>query len=70
VTLSETVAKTFLRDALTSKQLRVEIWKPESGQGRKASKFKLETEVKLSLIHHLELTIDFASGIPWKLTSC
>jgi hypothetical protein len=45
VTLTESVAMTFLRDALTSKQLRVEIWKPENGQGRKASKFVLDKEV-------------------------
>ena len=47
VILSESVAMTFLRDALTSKQLRVEIWKPELGQGRKASKFVLDKEVNL-----------------------
>jgi hypothetical protein len=45
VTLSESVAMAFLRDALTSKQLKVEIWKPEAGQGKKSSKFVLEKEV-------------------------
>ncbi|OAX37509.1 DNA mismatch repair protein, partial [Rhizopogon vinicolor AM-OR11-026] len=44
VTLSHTLAHSFLRDALTSKQLRVEIWVPAPGQGRKASKFVLEKE--------------------------
>ncbi|KAG1850182.1 DNA mismatch repair protein [Suillus subluteus] len=44
VTLSLTLAHSFLRDALTSKQLRVEIWVPAPGQGRKASKFVLEKE--------------------------
>ncbi|KAJ8594960.1 hypothetical protein M405DRAFT_929851 [Rhizopogon salebrosus TDB-379] len=44
VTLSHTLAHSFLRDALTSKQLRVEIWIPAPGQGRKASKFVLEKE--------------------------
>ncbi|OJT02824.1 DNA mismatch repair protein msh-2 [Trametes pubescens] len=44
VTLSESLAKTFLRDALTSKQLKVEIWVPEAGQGKKATKFVLDKE--------------------------
>ncbi|KAG1815227.1 DNA mismatch repair protein [Suillus subaureus] len=44
VTLSHTLAHSLLRDALTSKQLRVEIWVPAPGQGRKASKFVLEKE--------------------------
>lgn len=45
VTLTVNAAKTFLRDALTAKQLKVEIWAPEPGQGKKATKFKLEKEV-------------------------
>ena len=49
VTMSNNVAKAFLRDALTAKQLRIEIWVPEPGQGKKTSKFKLEKEVRLSL---------------------
>ncbi|KAI0827097.1 DNA mismatch repair protein [Trametes gibbosa] len=44
VTLSESLAKSFLRDALTSKQLKVEIWAPEAGQGKKATKFVLDNE--------------------------
>ncbi|PIL27652.1 hypothetical protein GSI_10804 [Ganoderma sinense ZZ0214-1] len=44
VTLSESLAKSFLRDALTSKQLKVEIWAPEAGQGKKATKFILDKE--------------------------
>jgi len=43
-TLNATLAHGFLRDALTVKQLRVEIWAPASGQGRKASKFVLQKE--------------------------
>ena len=35
----------LLRDALTIKQLRVEIWVPEAGQGKKAVKFRLDKEV-------------------------
>ncbi|EGN92589.1 hypothetical protein SERLA73DRAFT_117197 [Serpula lacrymans var. lacrymans S7.3] len=46
VTLSHTLALSFLRDALTAKQLRVEIWKPAPGQTKKASKFVLEKEVR------------------------
>ncbi|KAI0937540.1 hypothetical protein AcV7_003542 [Taiwanofungus camphoratus] len=44
VTLTESTAKSFLRDALTSKQLKVEIWVPEPGQGKKATKFRLDKE--------------------------
>jgi DNA mismatch repair protein MSH2 len=44
VTLSYTLGHTFLREALTVKQLRVEIWVPAPGQGRKAAKFVLEKE--------------------------
>jgi DNA mismatch repair protein MSH2 len=44
--LSEAQAKAFLRDALTGKQLRVEIWIPEKGQSKKPSKFVLDKEVR------------------------
>lgn len=44
VTLNHTLGHTFLREALTVKQLRVEIWVPAPGQGRKASKFVLQKE--------------------------
>ncbi|KIK97618.1 hypothetical protein PAXRUDRAFT_824778 [Paxillus rubicundulus Ve08.2h10] len=44
VTLSYTLGHAFLREALTVKQLRVEIWVPAPGQGRKAAKFVLEKE--------------------------
>ncbi|KAH9941212.1 DNA mismatch repair protein [Epithele typhae] len=44
VTLNETLAKGFLREALTSKQLKVEIWKPKPGQGKKAVEFVLDKE--------------------------
>jgi DNA mismatch repair protein MSH2 len=36
----------LLRDALTSKQLKVEIWVPEAGQGKKCAKFRLDKEVR------------------------
>ncbi len=45
VSMKVSVAQTFLREALTTKQLRVEIWSPEPGQGKKSSKFKLDKEV-------------------------
>ncbi|KAF8217826.1 DNA mismatch repair protein [Mycena galopus ATCC 62051] len=44
VSLKASVAQTLLRDALTSKQLRVEIWVPEAGQGKKCTKFRLDKE--------------------------
>ena len=46
VILREVQAKTFLRDVLTSKQLRVEIWTPAPGQGKKCVKFELDKEVR------------------------
>ena len=47
VTMSVNVAKAFLRDALTARQMRVEIWVPEGGgTGKKGSKFKLDKEVR------------------------
>ena len=47
VTLSTNSAKTFLRDALTARQLKVEIYVPEAGQGKRATKFKLDKEVRV-----------------------
>jgi DNA mismatch repair protein MSH2 len=47
VILRESQAKTFLRDVLTTKQLRVEIWVPAPGQGKKSVKFILDKEVRL-----------------------
>jgi len=45
VSLKTSVAHMLLREALTSKQLRVEIWVPEAGQGKKSVKFRLDKEV-------------------------
>lgn len=45
VTLNYTLGHQFLREALTIKQLRVEIWVPAPGQGRKVAKFVLQKEV-------------------------
>ena len=47
VTLSANSAKTFLREALTTRQLKVEILVPEAGQGKRATKFKVDKEVRL-----------------------
>lgn len=44
VALKVSVAQTLLREALTTKQLRVEIWVPEPGQGKKQTKFRLDKE--------------------------
>ncbi|KAI0073650.1 DNA mismatch repair protein [Panus rudis PR-1116 ss-1] len=44
VTLSARSAKAFLREALTARQLKVEIWVPEAGQAKKATRFKLDKE--------------------------
>lgn len=55
VNLSLAVAKNFLREALTAKQLRVEIWTPEGGS-KKASKFQLSKKVWWSA--HQGLTPD------------
>jgi DNA mismatch repair protein MSH2 len=58
VTLRPTVATSFLREALTSRQLKVEIWVPEAGHGKKISKFKLDKEVRrVSRILLFQLTV-------------
>jgi DNA mismatch repair protein MSH2 len=49
VNLSHTVAKTFLREALTAKQLRIEIWIPEGGK-KNTSKFQISKKVQGSLL--------------------
>ncbi len=49
VSLSTNVAKAFLRDALTAKQLKVEIWVPEAGSGKKNTKFVLDKEASVQL---------------------
>ncbi|KAF8922254.1 muts domain V-domain-containing protein [Mucidula mucida] len=44
VSLRVNMAQMLLREALTARQLRVEIWDPEPGQGKKASRFRLDKE--------------------------
>lgn len=45
VSLKVSVAQMLLREALTSKQLRIEIYEPESGQGKKCTRFRLAKTV-------------------------
>jgi len=47
VLLKTTVALNFLRECLTIMQLRVEIWVPDAGQGKKCVKFHLDKKVIL-----------------------
>ncbi|PSR76174.1 hypothetical protein PHLCEN_2v8597 [Hermanssonia centrifuga] len=54
VTLSAASAKTFLRDALTTKQLKIEIWSPEAGQAKRATKFKLDKEASPGNLQDVE----------------
>ncbi|KAH9039589.1 DNA mismatch repair protein [Lactarius pseudohatsudake] len=57
VTLRPTVATSFLREALTSRQLKVEIWIPEAGHSKKVSKFKLDKEASPGNLQALEDTL-------------
>ncbi|KAJ6578594.1 DNA mismatch repair protein [Mycena sp. CBHHK59/15] len=61
VNLKSSVAQTLLRDSLTSKQLRVEIWVPESGQGKKCVKFRLDKEASPGNLQAVEELL-FGSG--------
>ncbi|KAG6821133.1 hypothetical protein H0H93_006472 [Arthromyces matolae] len=54
VALKTTVAQTLLREALTAKQLRVEIWEPEPGQGKRCAKFRLEKEASPGNLQEVE----------------
>ena len=49
LTLSMALAKGFLRDALTTRQMRVEIWESAGGMQRNASKWQLGKEVCAAL---------------------
>ncbi|GLB39260.1 putative component of the post-replicative DNA mismatch repair system (MMR) [Lyophyllum shimeji] len=54
VTLKVSVAQMLLREALTVKQLRIEIWEPEPGQGRKCAKFRLAKEASPGNLQEVE----------------
>ncbi|KAF9508136.1 hypothetical protein BS47DRAFT_1398014 [Hydnum rufescens UP504] len=53
VNLSHTVAKTFLREALTAKQLRIEIWVPEGGK-KNPSKFQISKKASPGNLQDVE----------------
>lgn len=67
--MNQMQATGFLRDALTSKQLRVEIWAQESS-GKKSAKgqFKLEKEVSCRTAFLLSAVLpnSFVVGVAWK----
>lgn len=68
VILKTTVAHILLREALTSKQLRIEIWAPQPGQGKKCAKFRLDKEVgKLRGHDSIRFYVHYL-GIAWELT--
>jgi hypothetical protein len=69
VKLSEAQAKAFLRDALTTKQLRVEIWEPEKGQGKRPSKFAVDKEVRGAFKNIFMRSRNYLQGIPRQFTS-
>jgi DNA mismatch repair protein MSH2 len=48
VTLKTSVAQSTLREALTIKQLKIEIWVQEAGAGKKSAQLKLDKEVSCS----------------------
>ncbi|KDR73457.1 hypothetical protein GALMADRAFT_100108 [Galerina marginata CBS 339.88] len=66
VSLKTSVAHILLRDALTTKQLRVEIWVPETGQGKKCVKFRLDKEASPGNLQAVEdllfVNSDFVSS--------
>jgi DNA mismatch repair protein MSH2 len=54
VTLSQTLAKEFLREALTAKQLRIEIWIPEGGAKKSATRFVLSKQASPGNLQDVE----------------
>jgi MutS domain I len=65
VTLSMTVAKTFLREALTTGQLRIEIWKGEGGK-KNASKYSLNKQVCCPSMPVEQIIIAVCIGFSWE----
>ena len=66
VTLSLNLAKEFLRDALTAKQLRIEIWVPEGGK-KSATRFVLSRQVSQSIGSGYELKVTNLQASPGNL---
>ncbi|PBK98891.1 DNA mismatch repair protein [Armillaria gallica] len=62
VSLKVSIAQMLLREALTTKQLRVEIWEPES-QGRKCSKYRLEKEASPGNLQAVEDLLFISSDL-------
>ncbi|KAH9477925.1 DNA mismatch repair protein msh-2 [Psilocybe cubensis] len=66
VSMKVSVAHMLLRDALTTKQLRVEIWVPDAGQGKKSVKFRLDKEASPGNLQAVEdllfVNSDFVSA--------
>lgn len=69
VTLSMTVAKTFLREALTTSQLRIEIWKGEGGK-KNASRYSLDKQVRSLSPPVQRIIMAKCIGLSWKPSRC
>ena len=68
VILRPNMATMMLRDALTTKQLKVEIWVPEPGQTKKSTKFRLDKEV--CILPYNSTSCLTGSGFARKSPSC
>ena len=64
-----TVAKTFLREALTTSQLRIEIWKGEGGK-KNASKYSLDKQVCCLSTPVQRIIMATYIGLSWKPSRC
>ncbi|WFD47055.1 MSH2 protein [Malassezia furfur] len=53
-TLSVSAAKSFLRDALTAKQLRIEIWSPNEGSGRRSGAWQISKQASPGNLQDVE----------------
>ena len=53
-TLSVSAAKSFLRDALTAKQLRIEIWAPNEGTGRRSGAWQISKQASPGNLQDVE----------------
>lgn len=53
-TLSVPAAKSFLRDALTAKQLRIEIWSPVDGSGRRSGSWQISKQASPGNLQEVE----------------
>jgi DNA mismatch repair protein MSH2 len=75
--LKTSVAQTTLREALTTKQLKIEIWVQEAGAGKKSAQFKLDKEVNTGVLNSFfcasiegdSLNCGYVLGVTWKSAS-